>query len=201
MSYRESMLAAVSALALAAGVPALAADPATMPAMPTTPATEDPANPASMVPLKVDMQTFVTGAAISDMFEVKAAEIAATRSRTAGITDFAAAMKTAHTETTVRLTPLAATAGATIPTALDQTHQDMLTALTDAKDDAFDRTYIDQQVSGHETAVALFKGYAATGDNEQLMAFAKETAPAIEKHLDHAKQLQKDLDSATAPNN
>jgi putative membrane protein len=197
MSHRSAILAAVSALALIGAGSALAADPAPVP----TPPPSDAANPPVSAPIKVDMQTFTTNAAVSDMYEVKAAELALERSTSKSVKDFASMMKKAHTETTKALAPLAKTAGATVPTELDTAHTDKLKALTDATDAEFDKTYIDQQVSAHETALALFEAYGATGDNEQLIAFAKDTAPKIETHLNHAKEIQKGREAAKSPAN
>ena len=119
-----------------------------------------------------------------------------TRGKTKAVKDFAAEMKTAHTATTEKLKPLAKTAGVTPPTQLDDAHQAMLKDLTDAKDADFDALYIDQQVSAHKTALALFEAYAATGsDDSALIAFAKETAPTIEQHLEHAKMLDEQTDT------
>lgn len=188
MSQKIRLLAFASALALCASSPALSADapPNTLPA---------PPNPMTDVQ-KIDTKTFVPNAAQSDMFEIKAAELAMSRSKTDGIKMFAEEMKKAHTETTGKLMPLAKSAGVEPPTKMDDDHEAMLKSLADAKDEDFDKAYIDGQVSAHEKAVALFQTYSTTGDNEPLMAFAKETAPTIQIHLDHAKMLQQSLSDA-----
>ena len=154
-----------------------------------------PPNPVTDVQ-KIDTKTFVPNAAQSDMFEVKAAELAMSRSKTEGIKDFATEMKTAHTETTAKMGPLAKAAGVEAPTKMDSDHEAMLKSLADAKDEDFDKAYIDGQVSGHEKAIALFLTYSTTGDNPALMAFAKDTAPTIQTHLDQAKMLQQAVDDA-----
>lgn len=60
------------------------------------------------------------------------------------------------------------------------------------RDESFDKSYVNNQVAAHEKAVELFKKEAASGDKPDLKAFAGETLPALEKHLEHAKQLQAD---------
>ena len=60
-------------------------------------------------------------------------------------------------------------------------------------DDAFDKTYLDQQVLAHEEAVSLMQSYRYGGDNPQLRSVAAGTAPVVERHLRHMKMLRETL--------
>ena len=57
----------------------------------------------------------------------------------------------------------------------------------DGKD--FDAAYVSLQHSAHEEAVSIFQAYAAKPDDEALGAFAKETLPTLEMHLEHVKMM------------
>lgn len=58
------------------------------------------------------------------------------------------------------------------------------------RDESFDKAYLNNQVDAHEKAVELFKKEAASSDKAELKAFASETLPKLEQHLEQAKALQ-----------
>lgn len=190
MSTRFRLLAAASLAALLAG-PVYAADPA--------PAAPPPDTDVSSV--NVGTTKFIDNAAIGDFYEVRAAELALERSKSADIKSFAEDMKKAHTDTSEKMAPLAKAAGHPAPTELDQAHLDKLKTLSEATDAEFDKTYVDQQVTAHHAALVMFQGYGESGADAALKAFAAETAPVIEGHYKHAQMLQDGLEKAGAPAN
>lgn len=159
---------------------------------PTETATEAPA-PAPQTPVinQVSTQDFIQKAAMSDMFEVQAGQLAQTRGGNAAIRAFARQMVQAHTATTAAMkAALQGQSGLPAPpTALDQDHQNMLNDLRNASAAEFDQKYIDNQTHAHEDALNLMNGYAQTGDNAALKAFATDTAPKVQQHLDMVRQL------------
>lgn len=62
--------------------------------------------------------------------------------------------------------------------------------ILEMRDESFDKAYANNQVKAHEDTVALFKKEAASSDNAELKAFAQQTLPTLEHHLDMAKKLQ-----------
>jgi putative membrane protein len=136
----------------------------------------------------VNASAFVENAARSDMFEVRAGKLALTRSHDPAVRRFASEMIKAHTETT-RALKAHLPPGLTPPTELDKRRQGMLDDLKASKPSEFDKRYIDQQVSAHQEALTLMKGYAAHGDKPELKAAAAKTVPVVEHHLDMAKSL------------
>ena len=54
----------------------------------------------------------------------------------------------------------------------------------------FDSAYVDAQLQAHEDAVATFKDYAANGPTTAVKAFAENTLPTLEHHLEMAKALR-----------
>jgi putative membrane protein len=136
---------------------------------------------------------FVTSAAMSDMYEIEAAKIAAQRSKSADIKKFAAMMQKDHTATTTELKGILSKAslGVTPPADLDERRKGMLDNLRTATPDNFDKTYMDQQVAAHGEAETLMKGYADRGDQPDLKAFAAKVAPKVQMHLDMARSLDR----------
>lgn len=138
---------------------------------------------------------FVENAAIGDLYEIKAAELALRRSSSPQVKSFAEKMISDHTTSTHQLgaaLEMNETKGVSSPpTELDSRRKAMLKHLEDASDDGFDSTYLDQQVLAHEETVKLMTGYRDKGDNVQLRSFAAGTAPVVERHLHRVKDAKK----------
>jgi putative membrane protein len=135
---------------------------------------------------------FVTQAATSDMYEIQAAKLAEQKSTNPAVKKFAARMIKDHTASSDKLKALLAKGGinATLPTDLDERRKGMLDNLAKAKPADFDKMYVDQQVSAHDEAVTLLKGFVDHGDNADLKAFATSILPTVQEHQAMAKQLQ-----------
>jgi putative membrane protein len=135
--------------------------------------------------------TFVPAAAIADMYEVEAGKIAAQRAKDPKIKAFGEMMVKDHTATTAGLKDALAKSGLTItpPTEMDDRRKGMVQNLRAAGDADFDMAYLHQQLAAHLEALTLHKGYADHGDNEALKAAAAKTAPKVQMHLDHLKEI------------
>lgn len=138
-------------------------------------------------------QDFADKAAKSDAYEIAAAKIAQTNASSQAVKDFAAEMIKAHTESTAKIKAAAATATPAItPNAtLTEDQNEDLAELSAKKGAAFDEAYIDDQVDAHQDALVLMRDYAEHGDTASLKTAAGEIAPVVQKHLDHAKSLDK----------
>lgn len=137
------------------------------------------------------LKGFSEAAAQSDMFEVEAGKLAASRSTDADVKKFAQDMVKAHTETSQQLKPLVMAADASIklPTVLDDRHQRMIDELKGAKAQDFDKRYLSQQVDAHKEALTLMRGYAKDGDVSSVKGFAAKTAPTVQAHLEMAQKM------------
>lgn len=153
--------------------------------------TGSPATIGANGPSKISAETFVTQAALSDMYEIKAATIALTKTQSAAIKGFAQQMIEAHGATSAALKTLLPTSGVTapLPTALDSRHATMIEDLQKAGPDKFDEEYLDQQTQAHRAALGLMESYAAHGENPALKTFAGETKPKIQMHLQTVSKL------------
>lgn len=184
--------AAIAALSLAAcGKPTDTKGAAT----PAEQAATPDANPAATVPTPANeskVVDFVPKAAASDMFEVQAAKIAQKRSSSADIKKFAGEMVAAHTKSTAGLKKAIADSGQTLapPAALPSDLQGKLDDLNKADAKDFDKEYAETMVDAHQNALDLMQRYAQDGDAPAIKAFAADTAPVVQQHLDMAKGLQ-----------
>ena len=136
-------------------------------------------------------EDFIKQAAMSDMTEIEAAQIAQLKGN-AEEKKFAEMMLADHTKTSNELKAMIpANMNAVVPTALDDASQKKLAKLRDAKPEDFASEYDSMQVSAHKDAVSLFERYSKGGDNADLKNWAGTTLPALRHHLEMAKALSK----------
>lgn len=148
------------------------------------------ANSVLGVPPKTE--DFVTEASASDMFEIESSKLAVERSD-AATKAFAQQMVTDHQKTTMELKQLLGSGKvkAVPAAAMSDEQQEMLKELKGLKGTDFTAKYHEDQEDAHEDAVDLFKRYAQEGDNPDLKAWAGKTLPALEHHLQMARDLNK----------
>lgn len=146
----------------------------------------------SLIGTSPTTEDFVLQAAISDMFEIQSSQLALERTddKTKA---YAQQMISDHEKVSGEMKGMV-TGGkvkATIPTALDGSHQSKLDKLKELKGADFTKRYHDEQVTAHKNAVDLFQRYANGGENAELKAWAAKTVPALEHHLKMAQDLDK----------
>ena len=143
---------------------------------------------------------FVENAALSDMYEVQAAQIAAMRAKMPELKKFAQQMADAHMQTTDQLKGILAKSSPSYapPAQLDSRHEGLIDDLKGAKDEDFDGRYIAQQINAHNEANILMRGYAKDGDNVDLKMFAAETQPKVQMHLDMINDIDRTYRSSNA---
>jgi putative membrane protein len=132
---------------------------------------------------------YVSNAAMGDMYEIQAGNIAAQKASSADVKALAKMIVTDHTAASNEMKPLASAAGQTPPTELDQRRKGMIDNLNAASAADFDKVYLTQQVAAHEEAVTLHSGYADNGDTASLKAHAAKVLPKIQAHLERARAL------------
>jgi putative membrane protein len=77
--------------------------------------------------------------------------------------------------------------------------QSEMTALKNAKKGtAFDRTYIDQEIGIHKAVLDLAAKAHDAAQSPELKKLIEQAKPVIEKHLQHAENIQKKLGKPTA---
>jgi putative membrane protein len=134
-------------------------------------------------------QDFVSEAASSDMFEIRSSEAALERAQSEEVRAFADMMIADHTQASENLMAAAEAAGAAVPAEMLEKHRVQVEQLEPLEGEAFDEAYIQAQLTAHEEALALMQNYAEAGDQEALREHAAATAPVIEGHLQHVRQL------------
>jgi putative membrane protein len=134
-------------------------------------------------------ETYANAAAIADMYEIEAANLALERSKSEPVKAFANMLIADHTASTSKLKVLVDQNQGALPDALDEKHEGMIQQLKDADDAAFDQLFMQQQMTAHDDALTLHKTYADSGDQDAFRSFASETAKTVQKHIDHMQEM------------
>ena len=144
---------------------------------------------ASAPPMTVTSAAeFVPMATSSNLFEIESSQLALQRARSPEVRRFARQMIRDHNLATSRMMAVARRSGLPMPPpAMIPRHQAMLATLQAAPD--FDAAYVSAQVMAHQESVALFSSYGSNGDVPQLAAFAQQTLPTLQMHLEHVQGL------------
>ena len=139
---------------------------------------------------QMSTDAFVTNAAISDMYEIEAGQIAQKKGQSADVKAFGKMMVSDHTAMSTEMKPLITAAGKTAPAGLDERRKGLIDNLNAASAAEFDNVYLSQQEAAHSEALTLMQGYADNGDDAGLKGAAAKAVPKIQAHLDRVKQLQ-----------
>lgn len=138
------------------------------------------------------VSAYVPNAAMGDMYEIQASDIALERSSNAQVKELATMIKADHSaaSTKFKATATAAAPDVDLPTSLDERRQGLIDNLRSAGAADFDRVYLDQQIAAHQEAITLHRGFADNTGAPALAAHAREVLPKIEAHLRQAEELK-----------
>ena len=134
-------------------------------------------------------QKFAMTAAMDGMTEVELGRLATERGASDAVKQFGQRMVDDHSKANDELKQWAATAGVTLPTALDAKHQAMVAKMSRLSGAAFDKAYSQNMVKDHTKAVQLFQREADRGADSGLKTFASTTLPTLQEHLRMARDL------------
>lgn len=135
-----------------------------------------------------DAEDFVDDASAKGIAEIEAGKSALQKSHSQDVKTFAQMMIDDHTKANEKLKAIATQKK--LEVASDAELMDKAKKMIlDIRDESFDRSYANNQVKAHEQTIEIFKKEANDGKDAELKAFAKETLPKLEAHLQEAKKL------------
>ena len=133
---------------------------------------------------------FFMDAAMSSMMEVELGRIAAQQGASESVKQYGQMMVDHHQKANAELMTLASSKGITLPTTLDEKHQQQVTKLQGMSGAEFDRAYARLMVRSHRDAVSDFEKHGTRGTDPDLSAFASKTLPTLQEHLRMARALE-----------
>ncbi len=134
---------------------------------------------------------FVAQANLGAPFQVESGRLAEERAPSAAVRDYARLMVVTHIPVVDALNAILRRKGVTAPpeTLLHGAYEAMIATLTAERGAGFERDYVGGQVEYQKGNAALFRGEIRQGSDPELRAFARQTLPKIEDHLQRALRL------------
>jgi putative membrane protein len=145
--------------------------------------------PAAKRELSQQDRSFVTQATTGGLAEVAAGKIAEEKAQKDNVKDFARQMVTDHSKANDQLATIAQQEKIKAPTAPDKRHAAAADRLKKMSGAEFDRSYMKGQIEDHEKTVQLFQKEAKSGQDPKLKAFAADTLPVLQHHLQMAQGI------------
>lgn len=142
---------------------------------------------------KADMADahFAKAAAQGGMAEIQLGKLAADRGGNAMVKAFGERMVTQHGAAADQLKAAAEQAHMMLPSTVSSKDQQTYDRLARLNGSDFDRAYADDMVQDHEKDLNEFQNEANNGKNSSIRAFAAQTTPMIQQHLNQAREMQK----------
>jgi putative membrane protein len=135
---------------------------------------------------------FIEEAAKGGMAEVELAKVAQERASSPEVKQFAQRMEQDHSKANEQLRQLAQEKGVTMPAGPKLSDNHEMSKLSKLQGEEFDRAYMDHMVKDHKKDVKEFRKEAQKAKDPDVKAFAQQTAPILEEHL----QLAQNADAA-----
>jgi putative membrane protein len=132
---------------------------------------------------------FVMAASTGGDTEVIASRLASTNAQSPKIKSFAATMVRDHSAANDKLRTIAQKSGFALASTATIEQQPELVQLQNLQGADFDKAYAAMMRKDHQDAVALFTSESSTGTNNDLKAFATQTLPTLQHHLQMAQSL------------
>lgn len=144
---------------------------------------------AGMGNLSSQDRKFLMDAAMGGLMEVELGRVAAQKGSSEAVKQFGQRMVDDHSAANTELMSLATSKGITLPTALDEKHQEHVTKMSAMSGADFDRAYMKMMVSDHTKDVSEFEKQSTKGADADLKAFAAKALPTLQEHLKLARSL------------
>jgi putative membrane protein len=144
-----------------------------------------------------DQTNFLADAIRGNVAEAKLGQLAAERAESQQVREYGEMLRKDHTKSLEKASSLASETGVPAASELSAQQQKQFEALQKLSGEEFDTTFLSQMVRDHQSNIAKFSAQAQSGSDPQVMAYAKETLPTLQAHLQHAQSIQSDLTSKT----
>lgn len=140
---------------------------------------------------KMQDRDFVRRAMQGSMAEVQLGQLAAQKSSSQDVKQFAEKMTQDHAQLDNQMKPIAQEMGVKTPDKVSKKDEKLDAKLQNMSGKEFNDTYIKAMVKDHESDLSEFRHEAQTTQNPQLKQAAEQGAQVIEQHLAMIKQIAK----------
>ena len=175
-------------------------NPGRSPSTPTTPSNNNnpggspstPMGETSPNSLSSRDSNFVMQAAQTGMLEVQLGKLAVQRGSSAGVKQYGQQMVDEHTEANQELMQFAMQKKVEMPTEMSSQNKALIDRLSKLSGTSFDTAYKQAMLDSHKQAIALFQAQSQQGQDPELKAWAAQTLPNLQAHLQMVNQMLAD---------
>lgn len=147
-------------------------------------------NPEASAAIGTSERSFMAGAASGGMMEVEAGKLGQERGNSPAVKQFGEMLARDHEQANAELKSLADRKGVELPAQMTKEHQAQIDKLRKAKGADFDRLYIEHVGKDeHKKDIAAFERVIRESNDPEVREFARKTLPVLQKHHQHAQQL------------
>ncbi len=164
-----------------------AQNPANMPAAAGSAPTKGQPDPNGPTAPHANDAEFMRSAAYSDQNEMQLSKMALAKGVTGATKAMADKMIVDHTKSTAALRPIAAQAGVTLPTAMDDKHKETAKAMQQLSGKDLEDRYLQQMEVDHQMTANTLAAHQQMTKNAALSGWITQTLPVVTQHLDMAK--------------
>ena len=144
---------------------------------------------------------FMQDAAGDGMYEVQAAQIAASKAQSPDVKNFAGKLLADHQDANNELVQIANAKKVELPAAPPRGKRHEIESLAKKSGAGFDKLFVKASISDHEKDVRKFEKAAKKVKDPQLKGWVEKTLPVLREHLAMAKKLEGNENSAAAMGN
>ena len=129
----------------------------------------------------------------SNVQELALARLALQKTQNNNVKDFAEMLEADHNDSLKKTMDLMMKHNVPHPAGLDDARREAVSRLERLSGPTFDREFANMMVEKHRQAVEKFSAQANSGRNNDVVDFAKDLLPTLERHLQKAQELQSKL--------
>jgi putative membrane protein len=140
-------------------------------------------------PVQSDASNFAVNAANGGMMEVILGKVAQDNASSARVKAFGEMMVKDHTEANNNLKSIAGTLNIALPDSVSDDMKKEIDHLKMKKGKDFDKAYVSMMLDDHKKDIAEFRKCSDNCSDSSIKAFAYNTLPVLEKHLDSIQAI------------
>lgn len=140
-----------------------------------------------------DVADFMVEAYNNNLLISEASELAARQAQSPQIAEFAQQSLGEHNKVKQQFETLASQMNITLPDSLAQDDRQMIEDLSSAKQEDFDKKYVDLVDDASEDLIKKFENVSKNVQNAELNNFFQQTLPALRRHQEQADQLEESV--------
>ena len=137
---------------------------------------------------------FITGAIQGNFAEIALGKLAETKSSNVAVKAYGTMLVTDHSQANDKAMEAARVAGVKAPTGPNAEQRRMYNRMTRLSGNQFDTQFIKHMVADHKKDVRDYQRHASV-KAAPIAAYAKESVPTLQKHLDQAMELSRSQSS------